>query len=161
MFEASNGAARSTISFSLCAALACCVVAGTARADGGWETFRDKDGIASSRQDVPGSPFVGFRGEGDVDAPLLMVASVLADVPHNKDWMDDVVESRILRSVSLTEYILYTHIGGSTTMSDSDVVADAKLTVDAPHGTYTVTMHSVNDLSAPKTDRIVTVHVPP
>jgi hypothetical protein len=34
-----------------------------------WERVRTEDGIVVSRKEVPGSPFVAFRGEGDVDAP--------------------------------------------------------------------------------------------
>jgi hypothetical protein len=139
---------------SLAAALACCVVAVIARAESGWETIRVEDGIVVSRQDVPGSPFVALRGEGDINAPLVSVASVLVDVPHQKDWMDDVVEARILRQVSATEYIVYSHLGTPPTMSDRDVVVDATLTVDAPKRTVTVSMHSVTDPSAPKTDYI-------
>jgi hypothetical protein len=144
---------RCALSIALSVAIACWLVPVTARA-GGWETIRTEDGIIVSRQDVPGSPFTALRGEGDVDAPLLTVASVLADVPHSKDWIDHVVESRILRNVSATEYIVYTHIGTPPTMTDRDTVVDAMVSVDAPSRTFTVTFHSVTDPSAPKTNYI-------
>src|SRR5262249_36162634 len=52
--------------------------------DGGWERLRTKDGIVVSRKEIAGRPFVAFRGEGDVDAPIRAVADVLVDVPHEK-----------------------------------------------------------------------------
>src|SRR5689334_17939413 len=52
---------------------------GTSAADGGagWETLRHDDGIIVQRKEMRGSPFVAFRGEGDVNAPLLLVGSVI------------------------------------------------------------------------------------
>jgi START domain len=118
---------------------------------GGWEQIRTEDGILVSKKEVEGSPFVAFRGEGDVRAPVLSVASVLVDVPREQEWMDSVVEARILRKVSDTEYIMYSHLGTPPTMSDRDFVMDVTLTVDAAAQSVTVKMHSVDDASAPKT----------
>jgi hypothetical protein len=117
----------------------------------GWERIRTEDGILVSKKEVSGSPFVAFRGEGDVSAPVLSVASVLVDVPREQEWMDSIVEARILRKVSDTEYIMYSHLGTPPTMSDRDFVMDVTLTVNAPAQSVTVKMRSVDDSSAPKT----------
>jgi hypothetical protein len=129
--------------------------AGAALADaGGWETIRREDGIAVQRKEVPGSAFVAFRGEGDVDAPLLLVGSVLVDITRNREWVDSVHESRILRQISETEYVTYTHIDTPITMSDREFVTDVTLSVDVTKRTLAIRMHSVNDASAPKTDYV-------
>jgi hypothetical protein len=117
----------------------------------GWERIRSEDGILVSRKEVEGSPFVAFRGEGDVSAPILSVASVLVDVPREQEWMDSVVEARILRKVSDTEYIMYSHLGTPPTMSDRDFVMDVTITINAPAQSVTVKMRSVDDPLAPKT----------
>jgi hypothetical protein len=120
----------------------------------GWEPIRSEAGIQVSRKVVPGSPFVAFRGEGDVDAPLLAVADVLVDVPHESQWMDSVREARILRKVSDTEYILYSHLGTPPTMTDRDFVTDVHVGIDPSKRGLTVEMHSVDDASAPHTDYV-------
>jgi NAD(P)-dependent dehydrogenase (short-subunit alcohol dehydrogenase family) len=117
----------------------------------GWERVRTEDGIVVSRKEIPGSPFVAFRGEGDVDAPILTVGDVLVDVPHEKDWIDGVVDATILRKVSDTEYIMYSHLGMPVPLSDRELVTDVTLTLDAAKKTLTVRMRSVADASAPKT----------
>jgi hypothetical protein len=124
-----------------------------ARADtpGTWERVRTEDGIVVSRKEVPGSPFVAFRGEGDVDAPLLNVGSVLVDVPHEKDWIDGVVDARILHKVADTEYVMYSHLGMPVPLSDRELVTDVTLSVDPGTKTMTVHMRSVSDPSAPQT----------
>jgi hypothetical protein len=116
-----------------------------------WETLRSEDGIVASRRDVPGSRFVAFRGEGDVDAPLLRVASVLVDIGRGHEWIDSVAEGRILRRVSETEYVTYTHIKTPPTMSDRDFVLDMKLEVDPGAKSITVKGRSVDDPAAPQT----------
>jgi hypothetical protein len=120
----------------------------------GWETIRSDAGIQVSRKVVPGSSFVAFRGEGDVNAPLLSVANVLVDVPHEKDWMDGIKEARVLRQVSDTEYILYSHLGTPPTMTDREFVTDVRVAVDPSKRGLTVDMHSVDDPSAPRTDYV-------
>lgn len=119
--------------------------------DGNWEKLRSEDGIDVSRKEIAGSPFVAFRGEGDVDAPILAVGSVLVDVPHEKDWIDSVVEAKILKEVSETEYIMYSHLGTPPGMSDRDFVTDVMLKLDPAHKGLSVTMRSVNDESGPTT----------
>lgn len=128
----------------------------SARADAGnaWETLRTQDGITVSRRDVPGSPFVALRGEGDVDAPLLTVGSVLVDVPRDHEWIDDIVEARVLHRVSETEYVVYSHLGTPPTMSDRDFVVDVTISADAPSRSMIVRMHSVDDPAAPRTDYV-------
>ncbi len=121
---------------------------------GAWERIRTEDGIAVFRKEVPGSKFVAFRGEGDIDAPILSVASVLVDVPHEKDWIDSVVEARVLHEVSQTEYVMYSHVGTPITMSDRDFVTDVALTLNPPQKSLTVEMHSITDPAAPRTSYV-------
>ena len=121
---------KKTIRFAFLLAVAAAAVPATGHAGGPWETVRSEDGIDVSRKEIAGSPFVAFRGEGDVDAPILTVGSVLVDVPHEKEWIDSVVEAKILEEVSETEYIMYSHLGTPPGMSDRDFVTDVMLKRD-------------------------------
>jgi hypothetical protein len=117
----------------------------------GWTKMRTENGIVVSKKEIPGSPFVAFRGEGDIDEPLLLVGSVLVDIARNREWIDSLVEAKILRTVSETEYITYTHIGTPPTMSDRDFVTDVTLTVQPSAKELAIKMHSVVDPIAPTT----------
>ena len=145
---------RATAAVAAAALLALAVTGPSASADEGaprWETVRTEDGIVVSRKEVPGSPFVAFRGEGDVDAPLLRVGSVLVDVAREKEWIDSVAEARVLRRISDTDYVVYSHVATPPTMTDRDFVADVTLGVDAARRSLVVRMHSVDDPAAPST----------
>ena len=119
-----------------------------------WEAVRSQDGIVVSRKEVVGSPFVAFRGEGDVDAPLVRVGSVLVDVPREKEWMGSVAEARVLRRVSETEYVLYSHVATPPTMTDRDFVTDVTIAFDPGRKTLVVRMHSIDDPAAPHTSYV-------
>jgi START domain-containing protein len=123
-------------------------------AAGAWERIRSEDGILVYKKDVPGSSFVAFRGEGDVDGDLLRVGSVIVDVPREKEWLDSVVEARILRRVSDSEYIMYSHLGTPVPLSDRDFVNDVTIQVDPASQTVTFRMRSVDDPAAPKTSYV-------
>jgi hypothetical protein len=132
------------------------VAAPPASADGGagWETLRRDDGIVVQRKDMAGSPFVAFRGEGDINAPLLLVGSVIVDVTRSREWVDSVVDSRVLRRVSETEYVTYSHIGTPFPLSDREFVTDVVLEVDAAAKKLTIKLRSVGDPAAPRTDYV-------
>jgi hypothetical protein len=142
----------SAVVFALLLSMVAWLAPSAARAAAGaWERIRSEDGILVFKKDVPGSSFVAFRGEGDVDGELLHVGSVIVDVPRDKEWLDSVVEARILRKVSDTEYIMYSHLGTPIGMSDREFVTDVNILVDSATQTVTFRMRSVDDPAAPKT----------
>lgn len=119
--------------------------------DAGWLPLRREDGILVSRKEIPGSPFLALRGEGNVQQPPLLVGSVLVDVAHSRDWVDSVAEARVLRWVSRNEYVAYTHVRTPVTMADREFVTDVRVDVDAAAGRVLIRVHSVDDPLAPKT----------
>jgi START domain len=134
--------------------LAQLALASTSSADdagGGWKTTRVENGITVSRKEVLGSPCVAFRGEGDVDAPLLVVGSVLVDIARAHEWVDSLAEARILRRVSDTEYVTYSHVKTPVTMTDREFVNDVTIRVDPTTRALSVHMRATIDAAAPKT----------
>jgi hypothetical protein len=119
--------------------------------DAGWMPLRREDGILVSRKEVPGSPFLALRGEGNVQEPPLLVGSVVVDVARSREWVDSVAEARVLRWISANEYIAYTHVGTPITMADREFVTDVKIDVDPAARRALIRVHSVDDPLAPKT----------
>ena len=122
---------------------------------GKWEKVTSESGINVFKKEVEGSPIIAFKGDGVIDAPILRVASVLADTAHNKDWMDRVVESQILEVKSPVERIQYSHVKTPPGLDDRDFVSHAKLNIDAPNKRLTFAIHSVAHASKPPRDGIV------
>lgn len=117
-----------------------------------WEKIGDSDGIIAYRREVAGSPLIAVKGEGIVNASIIRVASVLVDTSRATEWIDRLVESRVVREVSETETIHYDHIGTPLVMKDRDFVTRAKLEFDNAGKKVTVNMKSTTDPLAPTTD---------
>jgi hypothetical protein len=119
-----------------------------------WEKIGDSDGIIAYRREVPGSPLIAVKGEGIVNASIIRVASVLVDTTRATEWIDRVVESRVVRQVSETENVHYDHIGTPIVMKDRDFVTRSKLEFDAPSKRVIIRMKSTTDPLAPPTDYV-------
>jgi hypothetical protein len=119
-----------------------------------WEKIGDSDGIVAYRREVPGSPLIAVKGEGVINASIIRVTSVLVDSTRATEWIDRLVESRVIRQVSETETIHYDHIGTPVVMKDRDFVTRTKLLFDNANKRVTVKMHSVTDPLAPPTDYV-------
>jgi hypothetical protein len=119
-----------------------------------WEKIGDSDGIIAYRREVPGSPLIAVKGEGIVNASIIRVASVLVDTTRATEWIDRLVDSRVVREVSETETVHYDHIGTPIVMKDRDFVTRAKLEFDRPTKRVTVNMRSTTDPLAPPTDYV-------
>ena len=119
-----------------------------------WEKIGDSDGIIAYRREVPGSPLIAVKGEGVINASIVRVASVLVDTSRATEWIDRLVESRVVRQVSETETIHYDHIGTPIVMKDRDFVTRARLEFDSTGKKVILKMHSVSDPLAPPTDYV-------
>jgi hypothetical protein len=119
-----------------------------------WQTIRSEDGIVVSKQEVPGSSLLAFRGEGDVEAPILAVGSVIVDEKQATEWVDSVVEVRLLRRISDVEQVTYTHVSTPFILADRETVTREKLVVDAARKSLVIQIASVDDPLAPRTNRV-------
>jgi hypothetical protein len=119
-----------------------------------WEKIGDDDGIAVYRREVPGSPLVAFKGDGVINASILRVASVLVDSSRATEWIDSLVEAKIVRQVSETETIHYDHVATPIVMKDRDFVSDCKLDFDPAQKKIILRIHSVTDAAAPATSYV-------
>jgi hypothetical protein len=117
-----------------------------------WEqTGKTDDGITTFRKEVPGSDIIAFRGEGDVNAPLTLIASIVFDCTRGTEWVDDLKESHALhKDQSQTlDFVEYDHVGTPFVMKDRDFVSLVTTRVDPAN--HSMTIKSVDDPSAPKT----------
>jgi hypothetical protein len=112
-----------------CCALLLCIAW---RADGDdWKLIGAQHGIEIYRRDVPGSSLVAFRGEGEIDAPVWKVASVLLDTRRAPEWADSLVESRVVKRLAPDAYVEYNHIGMPFILKDREFVSDVTIQIDA------------------------------
>ncbi len=117
-----------------------------------WEKFGEDDGISVYRREEPGSPIIALRGEGVVNAPILRVASVIADSKRAPEWIDKLVENKTVRKLGEGEYVEWDHIKTPPILTDRDFVFVIKLELSPKEKQVSFNYHSVYDSGAPKTD---------
>jgi hypothetical protein len=118
------------------------------------QTDQTKDGITLYKREIPGSDVVAFRGEGTVDAPLALVASIIYDCSRGTEWIEDLKESRALRVENPLTFIEYDHVGTPFIMKDRDFVTRVTTQPDVEHHSLIIEYKSVDDPSAPKTSYV-------
>lgn len=120
-----------------------------------WTVLKKTDGITVSKRDVAGSPVVAFRGEGDVDAPLAVVSTVIFDTTRATEWIQDLKESRIVRWTGGDEFIEYDHVGTPPPLADRDFLSTVKLEADPQAHLVRFHYHSVADDAMPPKKKYV------
>ena len=116
-----------------------------------WTKIDETDGIAVYRREVPGSDVIAFKGEGIIAAPLVRVASVVYDTARATEWIESLVEARVIRHVSDTDYVEYDHFKTPFPLKDRDFVTSSHLDYDATRKVITIRVRSVTDPAAPAT----------
>ena len=125
-----------------------------AAADPPWTKIDDKDGIVVYRRDVSGSDLIAFKGEGVVAAPLARVASVIFDTSRATEWIDSLVEARVIRRVSDAEYLEYDHFAMPLMLKDRDFVTTNHMEYDPARRMLTIRLRAVTDPAAPPTSYV-------
>lgn len=118
-----------------------------------WQKSCETDGLTIYWSRVPGSEVIAFKGNGIVDEPLDKVASVIVDTSRGTEWIDSLVSSKVVRTLTPTEFIEYDHVGipfpFDTVMSDRDFVSHVTVDYDPATQRLTVSYLPAEDELAP------------
>jgi hypothetical protein len=112
------------------------------------------DGIQIFRKEGSSSGLIAFRGIGVVEAPLPLVATVIFDTDRRREWVEGLVDSRILRWEDKDNFIEYDHIEMPFFMTERDFISKITMSVDLPKKQMVFHYQSSDDPSAPRTDYI-------
>jgi hypothetical protein len=112
------------------------------------------DGIQILRKEVDDGTLVAFRGIGIVEAPLSLVATVIFDTDRRLEWIEGLVDSRILRWGDKDSFIEYDHIDMPIFFKDRDFVSKIKMSFDPARKEMVFHYQPSDDPSAPRTNYI-------
>jgi len=119
-----------------------------------WNKCSNDNGLTTYWSKVEGSQVIAFRGEGIVNAPMEKVASIIIDTARGAEWINSLVESKVIRPISDTEFIEYDHVGipfpFDSVISDRDFVSDVNIHFDPKTQWMTVSYKPTTDPSMPK-----------
>jgi len=107
------------------------------------EKIDEVDGISVFRKEIVEDDLVFFRGEGLIDAPLIKVVNVIIDEDRTTEWVDDLVESKVLKVINPKEFFVYTHVGTPFIVEDRDFLSLGKIITRKGH--FEMNLNSVVD----------------
>lgn len=115
----------------------------------GWKEVSCKREIRCFKKDVDGSPIVAFRGEGVIDAPIATVASVVLDHERGPEWIDSLVEARLIRMTGPLTFIEWNHVGMPPLITDRDFLNAGRVVADGKLGLIDILIVPVEDAAMP------------
>jgi hypothetical protein len=140
------------LALGLAALLLC---ARAARADGDWQPLLTQDGVSVEERNAPGRTLPELRATVEIDAGIFEVLAVISDVPHQKEWMHDCEESRLIREEPGDVSLVYNRTGAPWPVSDRDVVLRTETKLVEPGQHVLVSFANVEDPSTPPIGGIV------
>ncbi len=135
-------------SASLCLALLAPITAAHAL---DWEVVDTKDGVTTSKADVPDSKLVAFKGETIMDEPMGRVMWVLLDNEHRTEWVGRLYTNHVIEQTTEYDYVIYQAFDLPALFASRDYVYHGVATRDEATGVVTLSMNSVEHPDAPET----------
>ncbi len=118
-----------------------------------WNKCSNDNGLTIYWSKLAGSQVIAFRGEGIVNSPMEKVASVIVDASRGTEWINSLVSSKVVRTISDKEFIEYDHVGipfpFDSVISDRDFVSDVTVKFDAKTKWMTVSYKPTTDPDVP------------
>ncbi len=127
----------------------------TASAAPAWQPAGTRDGISVYSREVPGSPIIAFRGDCEVPASMGKVIGVLADATREKEWMDRLVEARLIKEISDHERVAYNRTSTPWPLADRDFLFNADAKFDPANKRLVIAMRSIEDAAVPRLRGVV------
>ncbi|HRP68921.1 MAG TPA: START domain-containing protein [Turneriella sp.] len=119
---------------------------------GNWETINNEDGIIVFRKSQPNSNFFIFKGEGNIDAPLSRILSIVQDTRLMPRWVSSCVEARLIEKnydyatlkTNINDYyqIIYGRAAVPWPFRDRDYVLKGKIAYEPKD--RSISIHLVN-----------------
>lgn len=121
----------------------------------GWELKKDKNGIQVYTRDVQGSKFKQVRSVMQTDFRLQSVVALIRDGEACPRWADLCKESRVIETVSETEFYVYNLNDIPWPVKDRDAITHVKWERNPDTGLVTMTATATDSELVPPTKKAV------
>lgn len=117
-----------------------------------WELAKEEDKIKVYTREVDGWELEEFKVIAIFNVKRLYIYNAIIDVAKYPTWYPDIVESRICKKISETEFYGYSKIDLPWPTSDRDGECHFKVTHNGDEKTTTITMKASNQFVSVKED---------
>ncbi len=92
-----------------------------------WQKIKDENGILVYSTAVSGSDIIKVKTVVIINAPLMRIRKILDDAPRRAQWVPYLDQSNVLKRISNTERLEYSHFAAPWLVSDRDFVYHIRL----------------------------------
>lgn len=115
-----------------------------------WVLKKDKDGIKISSRTSAYSKFNDIKVEMDLTGTVGQLAAILLDVEKYPEWAYATKSCTVIKKISNSEVIYYSEFDVPWPVSNRDLYADFKITIDSVSKSLKVSSVSVKDYEPEK-----------
>ncbi len=120
-----------------------------------WKSIKTEDGIKVFKGAVKGEDVVAFKGDAVIDGDIQEVMTVLYDMTKKKEWVDRLVETKLVRQLDKTARVEYNRSATPWPLSDRDFVYKAKIDFNKKKTFAKIRLNSTEDIKAPQNKGVV------
>lgn len=121
-----------------------------------WRVILKERGIVVSTREEPGRELPTFRGQGELNMPVLHALAVVLDAEGAVQWAKGADEVQTLKAVDPRTHLFYTRTHAPWPVSDRDMVIKRLIKVLDPGREFRVEMSCVTG-QRPETKRVIRV----
>jgi hypothetical protein len=116
-----------------------------------WVLRRDEEGIRSYEKKQEGTPLLSFKAEGEIDAPIDLVLSILLDAERADEWISHLSESVLVRWIEAPrEFVQLSRFDIPWPVKDRVFVSRIALEVDPETFEAVIVYLPADDLVEPR-----------
>lgn len=116
-----------TLAIRLFLLTSCLIFTLSAYAQPEWQKIKDENGILVYSAAVSGSNIIKVKTVVIINAPLTHIRKILDDAPRRTQWVPYLDLSNVLKCISKTERLEYSHFDAPWPISDRDFVFRIRL----------------------------------
>jgi hypothetical protein len=113
--------------------------------DSSWKLIGDTDGVQTFKNKQEDAGVVSFRGETLVPASLLKIATILNADNLRKQWVEGLLETRVIEQVNPLERVEYNHTKSPWPFEDRDFLYHLNVYSKREPLALLITMKSVEE----------------
>ena len=126
-------------------------------AQNGWELVKDADNIVVYRRQVNSDTAGEFKAVCEIDARIEEIATVLENISGQKEWVEYLLESRLIKTMGENKMLLYHLYDFIWPLQNRDCVAEIAVQENYRAGSINIIMTGINSDSVPLKKRTVRI----
>ena len=120
-----------------------------------WKQIGDDDGVKTYQKKQEQDGLVAFRGETTIPTSIVRVAAVFDDPAIRKDWIDSLVDAKVVSQADRLHRVEYNHTAVPWPFQDRDFVYAVSIEIKRNPNIMILRMKNGDDSAVPHVDGVV------